>query len=76
MDPQSISASIFGITLAIVQISPLLKSFIDDANGAPTSARRVLTELAGIQACLHQFEKFLSGDEEAPNNRASLIMID
>lgn len=76
MDPLSVSASIIGITLAIVQISPLLKAFIDDANNAPTSARRVLTELTGIQACLQQLQRFLLGDEEAPRNRRSLVMIE
>ncbi len=76
MDPLSISASIFGIITCGVQVSRWLKIFIDGVNDAPSSARRVLTELTGIHACMHQLQGFLLGDEEAAKNRRSLIMMD
>lgn len=76
MDPLSVSASIIGITTAAIQVSRLLKSFIDGTNGASTSARGVLTEVTGINACLHQLQGFLLGNEEAARSRRSLIMIE
>ncbi|KAL9133652.1 MAG: hypothetical protein Q9175_005164 [Cornicularia normoerica] len=76
MDPLSISASIIGITTAAVQISRLLKTFIDGANGASTSARGVLMEVTGIYVCLHQLQGFLIGNEETAKSRRSLIMIE
>lgn len=76
MDPLSVSASIIGITTAAVQVSRLLKTFIDGANGASTSARSVLMEVTGIYACLHQLQGFLIGNEEATRSRRSLIMIE
>lgn len=76
MDPLSVSASIIGITTAAVQVSRLLKTFIDGANGASTSARGVLMEVTGIYACLHQLQGFLIGNEEAARSRRSLIMVE
>ena len=76
MDPLSISASFIGITTAAVQVSHLLKRFIDGANDAPNSARAVRMELTGINACLQQLQGFLLGKEEAPKSRRSLVMIE
>lgn len=76
MDPLSVSASIIGITTAAIQVSRLLKTFIDGANGAATSARGILMEVTGIYACLHQLQGFLIGSEEAARSRRSLIMIE
>ena len=76
MDPLSISASIVGITTATVQVSRWLKTFIDGTNAAPSSARRVLTELTGIHACLHQLQGFLLGVEEGTKTRRSLVMVE
>lgn len=76
MDPLSVSASIIGISTAAVQVSRLLKTFVDGANGASTSARGVLMEVTGIYACLHQLRGFLIGIEEAARPRRSLIMIE
>ena len=76
MDPLSVSASIIGITTAAVQVSKLLKTFIDGTSQAPASARGVLTELTGIHVCLHQLQGFLIGKEEAARDRRSLILIE
>lgn len=76
MDPLSVSASIVGIIVAAVQVSRLLKTFIDSANGASTSARGVLMEVTGIYVCLHQLEDFILGKREAARSRRSLIMIE
>lgn len=76
MDPLSISASILGITTAAIQVSRLLKTFIDGANGASTFARGVLMEVTGIYVCLHQLQGFLLGSEEAARSRRSLIMVE
>ncbi|KAK3176266.1 hypothetical protein OEA41_007589 [Lepraria neglecta] len=76
MDPLSVSVSIIGMTTAAVQVSRLLKTFIDGANGASTSARGVLMEVTGIYVCLHQLEDFLLGKREAARSRKSLIMIE
>ena len=76
MDPLSVSASVIGITAAAVQASRILKRFIDGASNAPTSARGVLMEITGINACLHQLQGFLLGNEEAEKVRRSLIMIE
>ena len=76
MDPLSISASIVGITTAAFQVSRLLKPFIDNATGAPTSARNVLMEVTGIHASLQQLQSFLMGNEEAAKSRRSLIMVE
>lgn len=76
MDPLSVSASIIGVVTAAVQVSRLLKPFIDGVDGAPASARCVLMEVTGIYACLHQLQGFLIGSEEAAKSRRSLIMIE
>lgn len=76
MDPLSVSASIIGITTAAIQVSRLLKTFIDGANGAATFARGILMEVTGIYACLHQLQGFLIGSEEAARSRRSLIMVE
>ena len=76
MDPLSVSASIIGITTAAVQVSRLLKTFIDGANGASSSARGVLREVTGIYVCLNQLQGFLTGIEEAARSRRSLIMVE
>lgn len=76
MDPLSIAASIFGLCVAAVQVNSLLRSFIDTSKSAPTSARHVLTEVAGIYACLNQVEAFLSGRQQSSSSRKSLVMIE
>ena len=76
MDPLSIAASIFGLCAAAVQINSLLKNFIDSSKNAPTSARHVSAEVTGIYACLNQVEAFLSGRQESPSSRKSLVMIE
>lgn len=76
MDPLSISASFIGITTAAVQVSHLLKRFIDGATDAPSSARAVRMELASINTCLQQLQEFLLGKEEALKDRGPLIMIE
>lgn len=76
MDPLSVSASIIGITTAAIQVSRLLKTFIDGANGASASARGVLMEITGIYACLHQLQDFLLTSDEATRSRRSLILIE
>ena len=76
MDPLSIAASIIGITTATIQVGKLLKTFIDGAGQASTSARSVLIEVSGIYACLQQLQGFLLGKEEAARSRRSLIMIE
>ena len=76
MDPLSISASIIGITTAALQVSRVLKTFVEGANGARTSARSVLMEVTGIYVCLHQLQDFLLGKREASRSRRSLVMIE
>ncbi|KAL8696582.1 MAG: hypothetical protein Q9201_007589 [Fulgogasparrea decipioides] len=76
MDPLSISASIIGLCTAAVQVNHLLKGFVDNAEGAPASARHTLTEVTGIYVCLNQLDAFLSGRQESPRSRRSLVMIE
>ena len=76
MDPLSISASIIGITTAALQVSRMLKTFVEGTHGARTSARSVLMEVTGIHVCLHQLQDFLLGKREAPRSRRSLVMIE
>ena len=76
MDPLSISASIIGITTAALQVFRVLKTFVEGANGARTSARSVLMEVTGIYVCLHQLQDFLLGKREASRSRRSLVMIE
>ena len=76
MDPLSVSASIIGITTAAVQISRLLKIFVDGTPQVSTAARAVLMEDTGIYACLHQLQDFLLGHGESGRSRRSLILIE
>ncbi len=76
MDPLSVSASIIGITTAAVQVSRMLKTFIDGTNQASSSARSVLMEVTGIYACLHQLQSFLLNNDASIRSRRSLIMIE
>ena len=76
MDPLSISASFIGLCIAAVQVSALLKKFIDASDNAPASARHVLMEITAIYASLHQLEAFLSGRQEAARSRKSLVMVE
>ena len=76
MDPLSISASIVGLCTAAIQVSHLLRNFVDNAGQAPRTARHTLMETVGIYACLNQLDAFLSGKQEAARSRRSLIMIE
>ena len=76
MDPLSIAASIIGITTAAAQVSKLLKSFIESSSQAPSSARAVLLEVTGINACLHQLQEFLLGHDGAARSSRSLILVE
>lgn len=76
MDPLSIAVSIVGICTAAVQVNALLKRFVDSSKNAPASARHVLNEITGIYACLNALDAFLSGRQESPRSRTSLVMIE
>ncbi|KAL8794681.1 MAG: hypothetical protein Q9195_002756 [Heterodermia aff. obscurata] len=76
MDPLSISASIAGLLVAAVQVSHLLRDFINNTKQAPSTARHTLMETTGIYVCLNQLESFLSGKQKAARSRRSLIMIE
>lgn len=76
MDPLSISVSIVGLCVAAVQVSHLLRNFVDSTKQAPSTARQVLTETTGIYVCLNQLDSFLSGKQKAARSRRSLIMVE
>lgn len=76
MDPLSISASIAGLCVATVQVSHLLRDFINSTKQAPSTARHTLMETTGIYVCLSQLESFLSGKQKAARSRRSLIMVE
>ncbi|KAL8818704.1 MAG: hypothetical protein Q9223_002722 [Gallowayella weberi] len=76
MDPLSISVSIIGLCCAAVQVNGLLKAFVDSAKDAPASARHTLTTVSGIYVCLNQLDDFLSGRQESPRSRRSLVMVE
>ena len=76
MDPLSISASIAGLCIAAVQVSNLLRDFINNTKQAPRTARHTLSETTGIYVCLKQLESFLSGKQKAARSRRSLIMVE
>ncbi|MCJ1392743.1 hypothetical protein MMC18_005614 [Xylographa bjoerkii] len=76
MDPLSISASIVGLITAAVQISSLLKTFINHTKHASISAQSVLLEIRDIGVCLNQLQGFLLGTQEASKSRKSLIMVE
>ncbi|KAL8733290.1 MAG: hypothetical protein Q9181_003646 [Wetmoreana brouardii] len=59
-----------------VQVNHLLKGFVDNAKGAPASARHTLAEVTGIYVCLNQLGAFLSGRQESSRSRRSLVMIE
>ena len=76
MDPLSISASVVGLCVAAVQVSHLLRNFVDNAKQAPSTARHALTEITGIYVCLNQLDVFLAGKQKAARSRRSLIMVE
>lgn len=76
MDPLSISASIAGLCIAAVQVSHLLRNFVDSAGQAPRTARHTLMEITGIYACLNQLDAYLVGRQEAARSRRSMIMVE
>ncbi|KAL8639987.1 MAG: hypothetical protein Q9228_003043 [Teloschistes exilis] len=76
MDPLTISVSIVGLCTAAVQISRLLKRFVDSSSDAPASARHTITEITGIYVCINQLDAFLSGRQESPRSRRSLVMLE
>ena len=76
MDPLSISVSIVGLSVAAVQVSHLLRNFVDNTHQAPKAARHVLMETTAIYACLNQLDAFLTGKQESSRSRRSLIMIE
>ncbi|KAL8954227.1 MAG: hypothetical protein Q9183_007256, partial [Haloplaca sp. 2 TL-2023] len=76
MDPLSISVAIVGVCTAAIQVNHCLKGFIDSSRDAPSSARYALGEITGIYACLQQLDAFLSGRQESPRSRRSLVMLE
>ena len=76
MDPLSISVAMVGVCTAAVQVNHCLKGFIDSSRGAPSSARHTLAEITGIYASLQQLDAFLSGRQESPRSRRSLVMLE
>ncbi|KAL8631171.1 hypothetical protein Q9189_003111 [Teloschistes chrysophthalmus] len=76
MDPLTISVSIVGLCTAAIQISRLLKRFVDSSSDAPASARHTITEITGIYVCINQLDAFLSGRQESPRSRRSLVMLE
>ncbi|KAL9577007.1 MAG: hypothetical protein Q9212_006654 [Teloschistes hypoglaucus] len=76
MDPLTISVSILGLCTAAIQISRLLKRFVDSSSDAPASARHTITEITGIYVCINQLDAFLSGRQESPRSRRSLVMLE
>ena len=76
MDPLSVSASLIGVITAAVQVSGLLKDFIDDVKSAPESARNVLREVVDISISLQQLQEFLLGKQVASRSRTSFIMVE
>ena len=76
MDPLSVSASLIGVITAAVQVSGLLKEFIDNVKGAPESARNVLREVLDVSISLQQLQEFLLGKQVASIARTSFIMVE
>ncbi|KAL8870376.1 MAG: hypothetical protein Q9174_003567 [Haloplaca sp. 1 TL-2023] len=76
MDPLSISVAIVGVCTAAIQVNKCLKGFIDSSRDAPSSARHTLAEITGIYVSLQQLDAFLSGRQESPRSRRSLVMLE
>lgn len=76
MDPLSVSASIVGLIVAAVQVSAMIKKFIDTTKEAPNSAQGVLLEVTALSVCLSQLQRYVSGKQEVARSRKSLVMVE
>ena len=76
MDPLSVSASIVGLITAAVQVSRLLHTLADNADGSPASVQEVLAEVTDIRVCLDQLQSLILEEEDIQRSRKSLIMVE
>ena len=73
MDPLSVAASVVGLLSSGAAISKFLSSV---ANGAPSLAKSVLSEVADISALLSHLQSYVSGTAKASSQRQSLILLE
>ena len=76
MDPLSVIASITGILAVVAKITTALAVFIDKDRNAPTSVRRMLTELSDLRVCLAKLMPFIQGTRNADKARKDAISVE
>jgi hypothetical protein len=63
MDPLSLSASVAGFIGLAIQISQILKAYIDGVQSAPEEARNLLTQVAALCQVLQDLVHFLRSED-------------
>ena len=75
-DPISIATGVIGILNAATQLSSALIKFTRSAQGAPSVARQITTEINDVQAILTQMRPFILRREILDASRASMLKVD
>ena len=75
MDPMSAAASIIGLLGAAAKVSEVLLKFIRSVNGAPKLAQSVLMEVADVNACLSQLQRYLQRTLSTSSSQEQLLMV-
>jgi hypothetical protein len=63
MDPLSVSAAVAGFLSIAIQITEILKGYIDGVHAAPEEARSLFTEVAALCQVLQDLVKLLRGKD-------------
>jgi len=77
MDPWTVSTGIAGFFALALEITKILKQYVDEVNSASADAHTLLVETTALCECLEKFIKFLRGDaiSNLPSSSALRLII-
>ena len=77
MDPWTVSTGVAGFLALAVEVTKILKQYIDEVNSAYADAHTLLVETTGLCDCLEKFIKFLQSGAPSnlPNSSALRLII-
>ena len=65
MDPLTIATGLSGFLSLAIQVTQILREYIETVKSAPTDARNMLAEVDALVHVLNQLKDFLEGNDDA-----------
>ena len=75
-EPLSVAASIVGLIAVTVKVSKVLSDICSKTFRAPKECRNLRDDVNNVHGILSQLQMLVTGQDQLPKSRTSLIMVD